>query len=73
MAHVEFTGKAKVDGQEYNKGNTLDVDEATKSRLLKEGVIKGEGGSDCLELIDALSKCKKIEEFKALQAKYPKE
>ena len=50
MPRVEFIGKAKVGGQEYNKGNTLDVDEATKSRLLGEGVIKGEATSDCSEL-----------------------
>ena len=55
MAHIEFIGKGKVDGQEYNKGNTLDVDEVTKSRLLKEGCIKSDGGtSDCSELQEKL-------------------
>ena len=60
MAHVKFIGKGKVDGREYDRGNTLDVDEATKSRLLKEGCI--EGGSDDTELKQALEDAKdKIE------------
>ena len=81
MPSVVFIGKGKVDGQEYDKGNTLDVDEATKSRLIKEGCIESDGGSDCSELqakldenneaLKAFHVASKIAEYEAVKVKYP--